>query len=369
MEPVSAALIGPVCLLALGCAVAAVVLWRRLAGPGPRAVLARSGLLVATQAALTASFVLLANRYFVFYATWNDLLGNDPAKVQVQHVQPQRAAGRLVERTVTDLGPTRAGHEQDPAEDGRVDRLTIHGVRSGMDGEAYVYLPPQYFQRAERLPVVILMAEGAPEDWLRGADLPRAARGTQPMLYAMVRLPSAADCVDAPWRRAALGETYLAQDLPEALASQYRVAQDEEGWAVAGTGPGGYCAARLAMLRSDRFAAAASLGGRFGAPDGSGTPDGGGAAGGDLYGGSERLRLGSDLLWRLQNVPPPPVSVLVASARDDAQAHRFAALARPPMRVEASLVDGSPASVSQWRDHVPDVLEWLGARLRVPPAE
>ena len=357
MEPVSAALIGPVCLLALGCAVAAVVLWRRLAGPGVRAVLARSGLLLATQAALTVSVVLLANRYFVFYATWNDLLGNDPAKVHVQHVQPQHAAGRLVQRTVTDLAPKRAGHKQDPAEDGRVDRLTIHGVRSGIEGEAYVYLPPQYFQRAEPLPVVVLMAEGAPTDWLRDAGLPSAARGTQPMVYAMVRIRGAADCMDVPGRHATLGGTYLSQDVPEALASQYRVARGGEGWAVAGTGAGGYCAARLAMLRSDRFTAAASLGGRFGAPDG------------DLYGGSGRYRLAGDLLWRLQNVPPPPVSVLVASGRDDEQARRFASLARPPMRVGTSLVDGSPASASQWRDHVPGVLAWLGARLRIPPAE
>jgi poly(3-hydroxybutyrate) depolymerase len=358
MEPVSAALIGPVCLLALGCAGAAVVLWRRPAGPGARAVLARSGLLLATQAALTASVVLLANRYFVFYATWNDLLGNDPAKVRVQHVQPQHATGRLAERAVTDLGPKRAGHKRDPAGDGRVDRLAIHGVRSGVEGEAYVYLPPRYFQRAEPLPVVVLMAEGAPADWLRDADLPRAAGGTRPMVYAVVRIRGAADCMDVPGLRdAALGETYLAQDLPAALASQYRVAQGGEGWGVAGTAAGGYCAARLAMLRSDRFAAAASLGGRFGAPDG------------DLYGGSGRHRIAADLLWRLQNVPPPPVSVLVASGKQDEQARRFAALARPPMRVETSPVEGSPASAAQWRDHVPDDLAWLGARLRIPPAE
>ncbi|GGT58743.1 esterase [Actinomadura citrea] len=353
MEPVSATLIGPVCLLALGCAVAAVVLWRRLAGAGVRAVLARSGLLLATQAALTASIVLLANRYFVFYATWNDLLGHDPAHLRVQHVQPQRPAGRPVERTTTGLGPKRAGHRPDPAEDGRVDRLTIHGARSGVDAEAYVYLPPRYFQQTERLPVVVLLGDGAPADRLRDAGPPRTAGGTQPMVYAMVRLTGAADCMDVPGRRPTLGETYLTQDLPEALASQYRVAESREGWGAAGTGEGGWCAARLAMLRSDRFAAAASLGGRFGAPDG------------DLYGGSERYRLGNDLLWRLQNVPPPPVSILVAAGRGDEQARRFAALARPPMRVETSPVDGSPASPSE----VASVLTWLGARLRIPPAE
>lgn len=354
MEPVSATLIGPACLLALGCAVAVVVLWRRLAGAGVRAVLARSGLLLAAQAALTASIVLLANRYFVFYATWNDLLGNDPARLRVEHVQPRRAAGRLVERTATGLGPKRAGHGAEPARDGRVDRLTIHGPRSGIEAEAYVYLPPRYFQRAEPLPVVVLMGDGAPTDRLRDAGLPRAATGTRPIVLAMIRIHGAADCMDVPGRRATLGETYLTQDLPEALHSQYRVTEAREGWGVAGTGgEGGWCAARLAMVRSDRFTAAASLGGRFGAPDG------------DLYGGSERYRLGDDLLWRLQNVPPPPVSILVAAGKNDEQARRFAALARPPMRVETSPVDGSPTSGSE----VPPAVEWLGARLRIPPAE
>ncbi|WP_433474333.1 hypothetical protein ACQPZP_37075 [Spirillospora sp. CA-142024] len=363
MEPVSAALIGPVCLLALGGVVAAVVLWRRLAGPGARAVLARSGLLLATQVALTASIVLLANRYFVFYATWNDLLGNDPANVHVQHVQPQRAAGGLVDRTITGLGPERAGRDRDPAEDGRVDHLKIHGIRSGLESDADVYVPPQYFQHAyagTHLPVVLLLGDGEPAGWLRDARVPEAARGVRPMLYVMARVQGPAGCMDVPGRRPALGETYLTQDLPAALASLYRVPQARTGWGVAGFGGGGQCAARLAMLRSDRFSAAASLNGRFDAP------------GGDLYGGSARYRLGNDLLWRLQHLPPPPVSVLAAaggSGPHARQAERFAALAKPPMRAGTSFVDGPAATLAAWRGHIPGVLAWFGDRLRVPPGE
>ncbi|TDD82781.1 hypothetical protein E1293_15915 [Actinomadura darangshiensis] len=335
MEPVSAALIGPVCLLALGGVAGALVLWRRLAGPGVRAVLARSGLLLATQVTLTASIVLLANRYFVFYATWNDLLGNDPANVRVEHVQPQGAEGGLVDRTTL---------KRDPVEGGRIDHLKIHGIRSGVNSDAYAHLPPQYFQpayAAEPLPVVMLIADGDPTRWLR--DVPRA----QPVIYVSVGVQGA--CMDVPGRRDGLAETYLAQDLPAAVASVYRVPRSRAGWGTAGIETGGQCAVRLAMLHSDRFAAAASLNGRFATPAG------------DLYGGSDGYRRSNDLMWRLQHVPPPPVSVLAAAgtgSEEAGQAERFAALAKPPMRTETSGAQKPK-----------DVLTWLGARLRVPPGE
>ncbi|MEV3922321.1 hypothetical protein [Actinomadura coerulea] len=55
------------------------------------------------------------------------------------------------------------------------------------------------------------------------------------------------------------------------------------------------------------------------------------------------------------------MSVLVATGRGDEEARRFAALARPPMRVEAAPAGGPSA--------LPSVLTWLGARVRIPPAE
>lgn len=54
--------------------------------------------------------------------------------------------------------------------------------------------------------------------------------------------------------------------------------------------------------------------------------------------------------------PAPP-----AAAR---AAERFAALARPPMHADKVLVPGDPATLKQWRDHLPAVLEWLSAHLR-----
>ncbi|MDL4814515.1 alpha/beta hydrolase [Actinomadura opuntiae] len=407
MQPISAGFLVLVCAPAAACLVAAVVLWPRFAGRGVRPVAARAGLLLGAQALLTASVVLLVNRYFVFYATWDDLLGGSTTNAKVRQVQPSRgvetAASGPVHRVTTALGPHRRGHHRDPAEDGRVDRLDVEGVRSGLDAQAYVYLPPEYFRPAyasRRLPVVVLIS-GGPSDtgtaWLRQAGLPEAA-GTatgaghaQPMIYAMVRsvrglVPARqprgvrpAGCLDLPGVAGGQAETFLSQDLPLALSTAYRLPRTRAGWGVAGFAASGQCAARLAMLHSDRFAAAASLNGRFGLPaDGPGggartvvriKPRAGGPdeAPGDPYGGSEARRLDDDLMWRLGHLPPPPVAVLAAAGATgpDAQtAARFAALARPPMRVDKVLVPGAPATLAGWRHDLPAVLEWLSAHVR-----
>lgn len=461
MEPVSAAFLVLVCGSAAAGLVAAVVLWPRFAGGGVRPVAARTGLLLGSQALLTAAVVLLVNRYFVFYATWDDLLGGTTTTATVKQVQPSRgaeaAAAGPVHRVTTALGPKRRGHQRDPAEDGRVDRLDVEGARSGLGAQAYVYLPPEYFQPRyanRRLPVVIAVSDdGSGSDtgtaWLREARLPDAAVAAiragraQPVIYAAVgavrrfapvRTPSAspvhggpggpgerrgpsgpgerrgpqapdrshgplggapeaaprpvrpAGCLDLPGVAGGQAETFLAQDLPLALAATYRLPETRAGWGVAGIGTGGQCAARLAMLHSDRFTAGASLNGRFGTPtEGSGTdartvvklkagtgkaPRGGTRTApepDDPYGGSEPYRLDQDLTWRLQHLPPPPVSVLAAARAtgpDADAAVRFTALAKPPMRIDTVLVPGDPATLKQWRDHLPVVLEWLSAHLR-----
>ena len=63
--------------LAVVCFVATVWLWPRLSGRNWRAVLGRIGLLMATQLMLFASVGLAANKSFLFYGSWADLLGQE----------------------------------------------------------------------------------------------------------------------------------------------------------------------------------------------------------------------------------------------------------------------------------------------------
>ncbi|MFI0447029.1 alpha/beta hydrolase [Actinomadura sp. 6N118] len=397
LEPTSAGLILPVCLLAAAVFVLSVRRWPRLTGRGAGPLLGRAGLLLTCQVTLTAAIILISNRYFVFYATWKDLLGSDRVNVQVKQVQQSKGKeadpASLVRRTSTDLGPSRRGRKHDPVKDGQVDRLEITGARSGLQGEAYVYLPPEYFKpghTARRLPVTIFMS-GAPSDdrlaWIKQARLPRStADGAAgpPMISVMIRstrglspvkqppagpegakgLPHAGKpapgrpnaCLDVPGQRGGRAETFFAQDLPVALGDTYRLPQGRQGWGIAGFGQSGQCAARLAMLHSDRFAAAASVSGLF-------TP-----AQGPYYGGSKAYQQDNDLLWRLKNLPAPPISFLAAVGKDDPhtteEAAQFVKLVRPPMSAEQLALAASPETLKGWQGHLPHVADWLARHLR-----
>jgi hypothetical protein len=410
-EPTSAGLLVPVCLLALAGFAVTLWLWRRMAGRGPLAVLSRTGLLLTCQVLITASLVLLSNKYFVFYQTWNDLFGSDRVNVGVKNVQNNKGQesnpADLIKKTATDLAPRRKNRKPDRAKDGQVDKLEIRGARSGLDTEAYAYLPPQYFQpqyAKKRLPVTMFMSGGSSDDklaWIKQAKLAEtglqeaAAGRAQPMIFIMLRsyagltpakqppagpeatkgLPKTAPvggghpttCLDVPGLRGAQAETFYAQDLPVSLADTYRLPRTRKGWAAVGYGTSGQCAARLAMFHSDRFAAAAVVDGNFDLPEGGvgQTPKGKHA---DLYGGSKAFRQDNDLLWRMQNLPQPPVAMMLAagsgSGKAAQQATQFAGLARPPMKADKSLVTGAPATLKAWRTDMPALVDWLGAHLQ-----
>ncbi|WP_131762876.1 alpha/beta hydrolase, partial [Actinomadura fibrosa] len=287
---------------------------------------------------------------------------------------PRAAAVTQVVRTVrAGLGPARGGG-RDPARDGQVEHLDIRGVRTGIASEAYVYLPAQYFQpayAARRFPVVVLLAGYPAADrkvWISKGHIPRdaadatAAGRVQPMIYVMMR-PTVrngwdTECADVPGGPAV--ETFFAQDVPEAIATTYRTPDDRRGWGLAGYSTGGYCAAKLALLHSDRFAAAVSMAGHFEALLDPTTRA--------LYGGSRALRRSSDLTWRLRNLPQPPVSILVASAdvgeKTFPSARRFMAAARPPLVVDSVLLRTGGHNFKTFRMYIPPSLRWLSARLR-----
>ena len=132
----------------------------------------------------------------------------------------------------------------------------------------------------------------------------------RPTVLVMLRprssFPRDTECTDVPSGPQALA--FFAQDVPLAIAGHYRV--QDRGWGAIGDSTGGYCAAKLAMLHSDVFTAAVTLSGYFHTLRDSTT--------GDLWGGSRVLWNLNDLEWRLRHLPPPPVSLLVTTAKDEA---------------------------------------------------
>ena len=271
------------------------------------------------------------------------------------------------------LGAGTSGPPGGPAVNGEILQVSIRGERSGIAvSRDYVYLPPQYFQRAyarARFPVVLALT-GYPNDtWsiIKRLALPAtaarlvAARRIKPAIYLMMNvspaLPRDTECTNVPAGLQVF--SFFAADVPTAMEQTFRVESRRTGWATLGYSTGGYCAAKLAMLDPGQFSAAVSMAGYYNAIEDQTT--------GDLYGGSAAYRDENDLNWRLTHLPAPPVSVLVTSSRLGERGYQgtlaFLRLINAPMRGYSLILPQGGHNYGTWDRQLPQSLEWLSRRL------
>ncbi|WFB11742.1 esterase [Streptomyces sp. LX-29] len=364
-----------------------VWLWPRFAGRGVVAVLGRLGSIVVTQLAIVSALALAVNTNFQFYGTWDELLGNDdgaPAALEKWGAGDGTGpGGDLKGALVQPAGPEGLDRvhglpEGRPEKVGKVESVRIIGRRSQVANPAYVYLPPQYFQHQydrQRFPVIVAISGYPGGSFLLAQHLrvPQTAgkliaKGKlQPSVVVMIRPtiapPRDTQCVDVPGGPQA--ETFFAQDLPEALRGHYRVGRDAGAWGVLGYSSGGSCALQLAMRHPRTYTAAAALSADFKVKNDPTT--------GDLFGdGDGRLRRmrEHDLVWRLENLPAPPVSVLVATSRKGEgnypAAKKFLDAVKPPMRADSLVLDQGSHNFRTWRRELPASLEWMSRQLTFP---
>ncbi|WP_041371181.1 alpha/beta hydrolase [Nakamurella multipartita] len=147
---------------------------------------------------------------------------------------------------------------------GKILPFTIPPTQSGFSARpGWVYLPPAYFaDNREPLPVLILFhgQPGSPDDWITGDrvqtvmnDFAAQHNGIAPVVVIPDVLGSQLAnpiCADS-----SLGnvDTYLAKDLPAAIASQLDVDQDHRHWVVGGFSYGGTCALQMATNHPDVY--------------------------------------------------------------------------------------------------------------------
>lgn len=361
--------IGTLLALAALTTLGTVWQWERLARPGISAIATRLALLVTVQALVLSATLAWTNRYFAFYTSWGDLFGKD------------KSLGRVVQSKAAGANPDLAGLVEkkpefsagpDPKQDGKIESVDIKGARTGLETSGYVFLPPQYFQpgyESKRFPVVVNLT-GYPGDakaLIQRLGVPRTALDemkagrVQPTIYVMMRPtvapPRDTECTDVPGGPQA--ETFFAQDLPEVIKTHYRAAEGRSGWGFLGDSTGGYCALKIVMANSDRFAAAASMSGYYDSLQDVTT--------GDLYGGSKALKQQNDLFWRLQHLPAPPVSVLLTASKVGEKGYgsteRFLALAKPPMQTASVILDEGGHNFNTWRRVLTPSLQWLSQHL------
>jgi S-formylglutathione hydrolase FrmB len=386
-------------VLMIGVAVAGLAAvvwaWPRAGGRGGRSVAGRLGLLAGSQVLVVAACLVVLNGYFGFVSTWSQVLGTDRAPVSGPGPSASARAPRqpslLVNRTEPGPDPrgrlltaaARAGRETGartrpgPAVTGRLLQVSMTGPRTGITVHGdYVYLPPQYYQRAyarDEFPVVLALTGYPGSAWTLAARLGLPAQAARlvaagrlpPAVYVLMgsgpALPRDTECTNIP--AGPQVETFFAQDVPELIEAHFRVQTGAAGWSALGYSTGGYCAAKLAMFNPYQFRLAVSVAGYYVALRDDTT--------GNLYGGSLGYRHENDLDWRLRNLPAPPVSLLVTSSRVGEDSYpgtlAFLKLVRPPMRAYSLILPAGGHNYGTWTRELPQCLAWLGARL-APPA-
>lgn len=354
--------------------VVTVVVWPRLAGRTPARVLARVGMLLGVNLLVLLTAATQLNAQFLFFADWVDLKGAISGTVTTTALQRGTSAAQAASRSVAGPAATAPAHgvAAPPTTVGSGALVyQVHGALSGITGSVVVQLPPGYGAPANarvRYPVVEAFHgyPGSPFSWVQGMNLGQvmaqevAAHRMRPAIIVSPQLevPSGVDteCVNGSAGRPQL-ETWVTRDVPNWLAASFRTRVDRSSWATIGLSAGGWCAAMATMLHPAQYAAAIVLGGYF-------RPEFGPAY--------EAYRPGSPLSRRYDLVAltarrPPPVALWLETSHADPVSYGSSAallkVTRPPLAVNAVVLQHAGHRVSLWQGLLPGALTWLGRNI------
>ncbi|MEX2972010.1 alpha/beta hydrolase [Streptomyces sp. C184] len=341
--------------------------WPRLGRPSWRAVLGRVGLLCTVQALVYSSVGLVANNTFLFYSSWDDLFGHANAT----GVLDAKAVGIPGIQLVANQKVKVPGAGK-PRVSGEIQKITVQGERSGIASPAYVYLPPEYFQKGyekKTFPASVVLTgfPGTAENLLKGLRYPKTAwtqarqKKMQPMILIMMRptvVPGRnTQCVNIPG--GPQSETFFASDLPKAISGTFRVGTKPRNWGFIGDSTGGYCALKIARQHPEGYAAGVGLSADY-KPDID-------RDSGDLFHGNKREEKRSDLLWSLDHLPQGNSNFLVTTSKQGEPNYRatqqFISKVKAPAHVSAITLDTGGHNFNTWRREIPPALIWLGSRL------
>ncbi|MFI1798332.1 alpha/beta hydrolase [Streptomyces sp. NPDC020379] len=382
----SRSLLYTVVFVAVLCVGLTVWLWPRLSGRGALPVLGRLGSILVTQLAIMSVVLLAVNSANSFYGTWGQLLGRyDRSPGQVTAITGaadgtvDTAKGGGLIRPASSQSGDRMGLPDGPKDQvGTVESVRLVGRRANVVEPAFVYLPPQYFQKQyerQRFPVIVAISgyPGGIDNLSKYLQIPKtaselvAAKKMQPTVIVMLRPtiapPRDTECVDVPG--GPQSETYFTKDVPEAMRSAYRVGHDASAWGAMGYSSGGTCALELAMRQPSVYPAAAALSADYKIKNDLTT--------GNLFGGGEEGKQRErehDLIWRLGNLPAPKVSVLVTSSKKGEknykETEKFLKAVKEPMLASKMILDEGSHNFTTWRREISPSLEWMSKQLVFP---
>lgn len=364
-----------VILLAVAMFVATIWLWPRLSRRSVKPILGRVGLLFGIQLLILSALGLTINSYFGFYSSFSDLLGTDQTPGQVVDYTANGGSGRsnLEEMGYQNVGVPNGGNW---SKAGRIDKVEIKGPTTGITAPAYVYLPPQYFQKAFRsqnFPAAVILTgyPGTAESLITRMKYPQTATEhiesglMQPVIMIMMRPtvvpPRDTECMNIP--HGPQVETFFTHDLRKVISANYRVGNAAQNWGVMGDSTGGYCALKMAMRDPKDFSAAVALSGYYSTHDDPTT--------GSLFGSgkasSKLLSERNDMMWRFKHEPIPSIWALVTTSRKGEANYKstiaFIKAVRAPMGISSIILPSGGHNFTTWNRELPAALDELSQHL------
>lgn len=332
---------------------AALLLWNRIPGPGWVRWPAR--LLMLGLCQLTAICVMATwiNQSYGLYSSWDDLLGTGT---------------QLQDGSMTGPPPGRARFT--PGDDGTLSTY-VRGSHSKLAGQVTVWTPPEYGAPGAdrtRFPVLMLLHgyPGSPRSWLDAGQMPGAvddlARlGTaHPFILVIPEVyPGGVntDCTNTPQRRIA---DWLARDVPDLVARNFRTLPQPGGWGLMGYSTGAFCAVKLPLQYPKVFRAGVAL-----------DPDP--LTGDPQVLADPVLRERTSPMWLVRHTKDADTGLFLATSAQDAdsppgQLAAFAEAARGTgVRVRTLVRPAGGHNFQTWSGMYPDALGWLSTEIS-PPA-
>ena len=202
--------------------------------------------------------VAAVNKFYDYYQTWGGMI-NDLTGQGVSSIPKYAAAGAGTNKQF-DKNIGRVTSLAEDAQVGYLFQTSVTGARSHLTRDVYVYLPPQYFQKAYahyKFPVIELLhgSPGNPQAWVDVMGVIPTFLNlleAHPTDTAVLVMPDTdggqqygLQCLNNPGGIQDM--TFVALDVPTAIARIARVQPPGRAWGLAGYSEGGYCAANIAL--------------------------------------------------------------------------------------------------------------------------